>query len=206
MKKTRMIAMMAAVMCCIGTISATSVAVAETADRDQVYDNSLVLDTEVADTLTALNRYLWDNQIKAYAALKEGQDKIEVIGDTFEALEPVKIFVKENGLNESPIEYGVESFENLIPDGEETITPVTNDELETLVTTMQALNTYLNEGGYLDDSAYAALYWGKHSIQCFVKSYAVHDEVIQFMKDNGIAETLVDVIVSLSGMPVLAES
>ncbi|MBO6307653.1 MAG: dockerin type I repeat-containing protein [Oribacterium sp.] len=199
MKKTKIIAALAAMMCCVTSVSAPSSAiasVAESSDRDQVYDSSLVLDGEIANTLQALNRYLWDNQIKAYTVLKEGRDKIGVIGDTFEALEPVKAFVRENGLNESLIEYGVESFENLVPDGEETITPVTNEELETLVTAMQNLNTFLNESGYLDDSAYAALYWGKHSIECFVKTYAVHDAVIQFMKENEIAETLVDVIVS----------
>lgn len=200
MTKNKLIAFATALICSMSVASATNITVNGVADdeqnRDKIYDTSLVLDAEIANTLTMLNSYLRDNQIKAYTVLKEGRNKIEVIGDTFEALEPVKAFVKENGLNESLIEYGVESFENLVSDGEEAITPVTNEELETLVTAMQKLNTYLNEAGYLDDSAYTALYWGKHSIQCFVKNYTVHDKVIQFMKDNEIAETLVDVIVS----------
>lgn len=199
MMKNRIIAFIAAMVCCVGTASATNINLTsvakDTKNRDKVYDTSLVLDEDIADTLQALNRYLWDNQVKAYTTLKHYEDKVEVIGQSFEVLENVKEFIKKNGFNESLIEYGVENYESELTDGEIT-TPVSNDELETLVTTMQMLNTYLYESGYLDDSALAVLYWGKHSIECFVKTYAVHDNVVQFMKDNGIAETLVDVIVS----------
>jgi len=61
---------------------------------------------------------------------------------------------------------------------------------------LQTLNSYIYEKGFIDNSAYASLYWDKHAIDCYVQSYAVEYEIKQFIEDNKIDENLITVIVA----------
>ena len=203
MKKTKMIAALAAIMCCVTSVSAPSMALAsgaETGNRDKVIEQTLILPEDIAYIWDTITPYLWDKEtntrtMDAFIELDKNK-KIIVVADNEEILATVKAFVKEKELDESLIGYRIESFEDMIPDGYTVETPVTNDELELLVTTLQSLNTYLYEKGFIDKSAYASLYWGKHAIECFAQSYAVEYEVKQFMKENDIDENLISVVVA----------
>lgn len=203
MKKKRIPAMMIAAVCGICAVSAPITAVAAGAgqeDRDQVIEQSLILPEEIAAPLTALQNFLWDSEtntsrMNAYTALNQDQGKIEVHSTEPSVIEIVQAFVRENGLNEDLIAYVIDIEEEQLSGGE-TAVPVTNEELETLVATLQALNTYLNEKGYIDNAAYASLYCGKHSIECFAQSYAVEYEIKQFIAENGIDENLICIAVS----------
>lgn len=203
MKKTKMIAALAAMMCCITSVSAPSSAVASVAEnenRDKVIEQSLILPDDIAYIWDTLSTYLWDKEtntrtMDAFIELDKDK-KIIVVADNEEILATIKAFAKEKELDESLIGYRIESFENMIPDGYTVDTPVTNEDLETLVTTLQTLNTYLYEKGFIDNSAYASLYWGKHAIECYAQSYAVEYEIKQFMKENDIDENLISVIVA----------
>ena len=203
MKKRRFLAAVTAAMCGICAASAPNVALAsgaETQNRDKVYEPSLILPEEIIEIDQALRSFLWNSEtnrptINAFTELDKDQ-KIIVVVDNEEVLATVKAFIKENNLDEGLIGYRIESFEDMIPDGYTVETPVTNDELELLVTTLQSLNTYLYEKGFIDKSAYASLYWGKHAIECFAQSYAVEYEVKQFMKENDIDENLISVVVA----------
>lgn len=203
MKKTKMIAALAAMMCCITSVSAPSSAVtsvAETENRDKVIEQSLILPDDIAYIWDTLSTYLWDRETNTRtmdAFIELGKDrKIIIVADNEDVLATVKAFVKERELDETLIGYRIESFEDMIPDGYTVDSPVTNEELETLVTTLQALNIYLYEKGFIDNSAYASLYWGKHAIECYAQSYAVEYEIKQFMKENDIDENLISVIVA----------
>ena len=203
MKKTRMIAVLAAMMCCITSVSAPSSAVAsgvETENRDKVIEQSLILPEDISYIHDTLSTYLWDKEtntrtMDAFIELDKDR-KIIVVADNEGVLAAVKTFIKEKELDESLIGYRIESFEDMVPDGYTVDTPVTNDELETLVTTLQTLNTYLYERAFIDNSAYASLYWGKHAIECYAQSYAVEYEIKLFMKENDIDEKLISVIVA----------
>ena len=203
MKKTKMIAALAAMMCCITSVSAPSSAVtsvAETENRDKVTEQSLILPDDIAYIWDTLSTYLWDRETNTRtmdAFIELGKDrKIIIVADNEDVLATVKAFVKERELDETLIGYRIESFEDMIPDGYTVDSPVTNEELETLVTTLQALNIYLYEKGFTNNSAYASLYWGKHAIECYAQSYAVEYEIKQFMKENDIDENLISVIVA----------
>lgn len=203
MKRTKMIAVLAAMMCYITSVSAPNIAVAsgvETENRDKVIEQSLILPENIANTWDTLSTYLWDKEtntrtIDAFIELDKDK-RIIVVADNEDVLAAVKTFIKEKELDESLIGYRIESFEDMVPDGYTVDTPVTNEELETLVTTLQTLNTYLNEKGYIDNSVYASLYWNKHAIECYAQSYAVEYEIKQFMKENDIDENLISVIVA----------
>ena len=203
MKKTRMIAVVAAIMCCVTSVSAPSMALAsgaETENRDKVIERSLILPEDIAYIHDTLSTYLWDKETNTRtmdAFIELDKDKrIIVVADNKDVLAAVKTFIKEKELDESLIGYRIESFEDMVPDGYTVDTPVTNDELETLVNTLQALNIYLYEKRFIDNSAYASLYWGKHAIECYAQSYAVEYEIKQFMKENDIDENLISVIVA----------
>jgi len=201
MKKRRIMAVITSAMCLLGTLSVpTAVFASEVENRDRLIDDSLVLPENIIYILEILNTILWDketNTPKMDAFTELDKDKnIIIVADNEDILAIVKTFVKEKKLDESLISYRIESFEDMIPDGYIVETPVTNDELETLVTTLQTLNTYLYEKGFIDNSAYASLYWGKHSIECYAQSYAVEYEIKQFIKENEIAENLITVIVA----------
>ena len=201
MKKNRIPAIIIAAICGICAVSSPIAADAVGQEnRDQVIEQSLALPEDIAYIWNTLSAYLWDKEtntrtMDAFTELDKDK-KIIVVADNEDVLAGIKAFVKEKELDESLIGYRIESFADMIPDGYTAETPVTNEELETLVTTLQALNTYLNEKGYIDNSAYASLYWGKHSIDCFAQSYAVEYEIRQFMKENGIGENLITVIVA----------
>ena len=201
MKKMKVLAALTAAMCCMSTtFTPIMTTFAETEDRNKVYEPSLILPENIGYILDTLNTILWDketNTPKMDAFTELDKDKnIIIVADNEDVLTIVKTFVKEKELDESLIIYRIESFEDMIPDGYTVETPVTNDELETLVITLQALNTYIYEKGFFDNSAYASLYWGKHSIECHAQSYAVEYEIKQFIKENDIAENLITVIVA----------
>lgn len=203
MKKRRFFAAITAAMCGICAASAPNMALAsgaETENRDKVIEQSLILPEDIAYIWDTLNTYLWDKETnlrKMDAFIELDKDrKIIIVADNEEILATVKVFVKEKELDESLIGYRIESFEDIMPSGYTVETPVTNDELETLVTTLQALNIYLYEKGFIDNSAYASLYWGKHSIECYAQSYEVEYEIKQFMIENDIDENLISVIVA----------
>ncbi|WP_303838805.1 dockerin type I repeat-containing protein [Ruminococcus flavefaciens] len=111
MRKTKkyLAALMAAVM--TAASSALMPVMADGENRDNVYDSSLVLDEDIVNIKLTIDKYLNDNGIKAYTALGQGRNKINVIAESFDVLEPVKAYVKQAGLDESLIEYGVETFE-----------------------------------------------------------------------------------------------
>lgn len=77
----------------------------------------------------------------------------------------------------------------------ETTVPVTNEELETLLDTMNTLGTYLCEKGYIENSASTSLLWDNHFVDCYVKSESVGDDVMQFASDNGLSDK-VNIIVA----------
>lgn len=203
MKKAKMIAALAAVMCSITSVSAPMPAFAgeaETENRDQVTEQALVLPEDIAYIRDTLRTFLWDREtntrtMDAYTELDENRNII-IVADNEEILAAVRAFVTENALDESLIGYRIERFADMIPDGETAETPVTNAELETLVSTLQTLNTFLTEKGFTDNSAFASLYWGRHAIECYAQSYAVEHEIRQFMKENDLDENLITVTVA----------
>ena len=203
MKKRRFFAAITAAICGISAASAPNAVFAsgaETGNRDTVIEQSLILPEEIASILKTLSTFLWDKEtntrkMDAYTELDENKHII-IVADNENVLDAVKAFVKEKELDESLIGYRIEHFEDMVPSGYTVETPVTNDELEMLVTTLQTLNTHLSEKGLIDNSAYASLYWGKHSIECYAQSYAAEYEIRQFMKENGIDERLITVIVA----------
>lgn len=203
MKKRRFFAAITAAICGISAASAPNTVLAigaETGNRDQVIEQSLILPEDIASILETLSTFLWDKEtntrkMDAYTELDENKHII-VVADNEDVLGAIKAYVKEKALDESLIGYRIERFEDMIPDGYTAETPVTDDELETLVTALQALNTYLSEKGLIDNSAYASLYWGKHSIECYAQSYAIEYEIKQFMKENDMDESLITVIVA----------
>ena len=203
MKKRRFLTAITAAMCVTCAVSAPDMVLvsnAETENRDKVIEQSLILPEDIAHIWDTLSSYLWDKEthtrtMDAFTELDKNKNII-IVADNEDVLAVVKAFVKEKELDESLIGYRIESFEDMIPDGYAVETPVTNEELETLVTTLQVLNTYLYEKGFIDNSAYASLYWGKHAIECYAQSYAVEYEVKQFMKENDIDENLISIIVA----------
>lgn len=195
MKTRKLTAALTAVLCLLCTAAQPLSVSAETENRDQVHDSALVLDQNVAETLQALNRWLREHQINAYTALQADEHTIAVIGDSFDELEPVKAFVKAAGLDESLIEYGVESFAERELTGI-TAAPVTNDELEKLLDVRNQLWAYIDKAGYAETAAYAALLWNHHTVICYVQSEAVRAGVMQYMQSQEIAETLVDIVIS----------
>ena len=201
MKKKKILAVVTAV-CCICTLPTANIVFAYGAENhDNVIEQSLVLPEDTISTDKELRAFLWDSEtntrkINAYTALKSDHKTIEVHSVEPAILETVKAFVQENGLNENLIEYIIDDEEEQLTGDDETTTPITNDELETLVTTLQTLNTFLYDKGFTDNSAYASLYWGKHSIECYAQSYAVEYEIKQYMKENDIDENLITVIVA----------
>lgn len=203
MKMNKIMAAITATMCGVSMLSAPNSALAdeaETENRYKVIEQSLILPEETISTDKALKAFLWDSEtntrkVNAYTALKSDHITIEVHSVEPAVIEIVKEYVKANNLNEALIEYVIDDSEELT-DGVEVFVPVTNDELEMLITTLQALNIYLGEKGFIDNSAYASLYWGKHSIECYVQSYAVEYEIKQYIKDNGINEDLITIIIA----------
>ena len=203
MKKRRFFAAITAAMCGICAASAPNMALASSAEpenRDKVIEQSLILPEETVRTDKALKDFLWDSEtntrkINAYTALKSDHKTIEVHSVEPAIIEIVKEYAKGNNLNEDLIEYVIDMEEEQLSGGE-TAVPVTNDELETLVTILQTLNSYLYDKGFIDNSAYASLYWGKHSIECYAQSYEVEYEIKQFMIENDIDENLISVIVA----------
>ncbi len=101
--------LMAAALTAVSTASIPGFA--DTENRDKVYDSSLVLDENIANIKLTIDKYLTDNNIKAYTALGQNRSKVSVIAESFDTLEPVIAFVNESGLDESLIEYGVDTFE-----------------------------------------------------------------------------------------------
>lgn len=201
MKKMKVLAALTAAMCCMSTaFTPIMTTFAETEDRNKVYEPSLIIPEEIAYICDTLDTILWDKEThtrKMDAFTELDKDKnIIIVADNEDVLAVVKAFVKEKELDESLISYRIESFEDMMPTGYTLETPVTNDELETLITTLQALNICLYEKGFIDNSAYASLYWGKHSIECYAQSYAIEYEIKQFMKENDIDEHLISVIVA----------
>lgn len=201
MKKRRIIAAFMSAMCLTGALSIpTSVCSAEAENRNKVYEPSLIIPKEIAYICDTLDTILWDKEthtrkMDAFTELDKDRNII-VVADNEDVLAVVKAFVKEKELDESLIGYRIESFADMVPTGYTVETPVTNDELEALIAAMKQLNTFLLEKGYLDNSACTSLYWGRHSIECSAKSYAVEYDIRQFIKESGIAEDLVTVIVA----------
>lgn len=203
MKKRRLLAAMTAAMCGICVASAPNMAFASGAEienRDKVIEESLILPEDIAYISETLSTYLWDKEtntptMDAFIELDKDK-KIIVVTDNEEILANIKAFVKEKALDESLIGYRVEDFEAMVPDGYTVETPVTNDELEKLLAVWKSLNTFIYEKGFIDNSAYASLYWGRHSIDCYAKSYAVEYDIKQYMKENGIDESLISIIVA----------
>lgn len=176
------------------TSAICSLAVISSVYAEKSIDPSLILPEEISYTLDTLDDFLWDNDtmartMDAFTALEYGN--IVIICENNDIVEAVRAYVKEKELNEDLIAFRIESFEDMLPDGYSIETPVTNEELDTLLKTMGTLWSFLDERGYSDNSAYAALYWDKHSIECTVKSYEVEYEVKQFMQKNGINEDLI---------------
>lgn len=195
MKTRKLTAALTAALCMLCTAAQPLSVFAETENRDQVHDSALVLDKDIADTLLALNGWLRENGIKAYTALQSEKGTIAVICDSFAELEAVKAFVKEAGLNAEMLEYGVESFADQVTDGIAP-EPVTNEELERLLEVRRQLWDYIDKADYAETAAYAALLWNHHSVICYVQSEAVRAGVRQYMQEQNIAETLVDIAVS----------
>ena len=203
MKKNRIPAIMIAAVCglCVRSVPATASASRdEQENRDQVPEQSLILPEDIAYTWDTLNAYLWDKEtntrtMDAFTELDKEQNII-VVADNEDILAGIRAFVREKQLDESLIGYRIERFAEMIPDGYTAETPVTNEELETMVTALQALNTYLNEKGYIDSSAYASLFWGRHSIECFAQSYAVEYDIRQFIAESGIDGNLICIVVA----------
>jgi len=199
----KILAAITATMCGICVTSMSNMALAsgtETENRDTVIEQSLILPENIAYIWDTLSQYLWDKEtntrtMDAFIELDKDR-KIIIVADNEEILATAKSFVKGKELDESFIDYRIESFEDMIHDGYTVETPVTNDELETLIKTLQTLNSYIYEKGFIDNSAYASLYWDKHAIDCYVQSYAVEYEIKQFIEDNKIDENLITVIVA----------
>ena len=199
----KILAAITATMCGICVTSMSNMALAsgtETEIRDTVIEQSLILPENIAYIWDTLSQYLWDKEtntrtMDAFIELDKDR-KIIIVADNEEILATAKSFVKGKELDESFIDYRIESFEDMIHDGYTVETPVTNDELETLIKTLQTLNSYIYEKGFIDNSAYASLYWDKHAIDCYVQSYAVEYEIKQFIEDNKIDENLITVIVA----------
>ena len=114
MKKAKMIAALAAVMCSITSVSAPMPAVAgeaETENRDQVTEQSLVLPEDIAYIWDTLRTFLWDREtntrtMDAYTELDENRNII-IVADNEEILAAVRAFVTENALDESLIGYRI---------------------------------------------------------------------------------------------------
>lgn len=208
MKTKRMLAAAAALMCCLGTALMPGSALTgaeEIQNRDQVYEPSLILPTEISEIMLPLKDFLWDSEhhVRRINAYTTGnllaENKVEIVCDTQEVLEIVQTFVKESGLNEALISYRIEPFANdqLTGDGEcAAAEPVTNDELESLLNLRSTLFDFIQQAGFLEDSAYAQLPWGSHAVNCYVKTEAVRADILDFMQKNGIDNALVNVIVS----------
>ncbi|MDE6035479.1 MAG: dockerin type I repeat-containing protein [Ruminococcus sp.] len=199
MKKKILISIISALTCCIGAVSTLAIdfkSAAEGNNRDKVYDSSLILDEEVADTLISLNNYMYQNDISGYTTLLEDKHTVEVVCFSVDDLEKMIDFADKNNLNSSMISYIVDESSDLTLTNGDSETPVTNDELEKLVITTQKLNEFIMENEYSENSAYASLKWNKHSVWLFVKNQEVHDKAVQFISDNDIETNLVDVIIS----------
>ena len=75
MKKAKMIAALAAVMCSITSVSAPMPAFAgeaETENRDQVTEQSLVLPEDIAYIWDTLRTFLWDRETNTRALCSPG--------------------------------------------------------------------------------------------------------------------------------------
>ncbi|MDE6833231.1 MAG: dockerin type I repeat-containing protein [Ruminococcus sp.] len=192
MNKNKIISGITAVLITFCSVSVTAFA----ENRDKVYDSSLILDEEVADTLTSLQDYMYQNDISGYITLLSDKHTVEVVCFSADDLEQMIDFAERNNLNSSMIAYTVDESPDLTLTDGESETPVTNDELEKLVITTQKLDEFLTENEYSDNSAYASLHWNRHSVWLFVKNQEIHDKAVQFIADNDIETNLVDVIIS----------
>lgn len=163
--------------------------------QEETDENPLVLNEVVAHTLITLDRYLWDNQIKAFTVLRD-KKVIEVYCHSQEIADHIKSIVYNSGLDGSIVEYYIKPMGELNFDDNGDGIPVTNDELELLVNTAIKLNNHLNEIGYLEECAYASLRWGKHSVWLIVQSETIAEELSAYITENEISANLVDIIVS----------
>lgn len=197
MKNKKLLAVIAAVLCSVETIAVPSMLTtsAESMDRTQNYDSSLVLNPEIAEVSRKISNYMYTNNIAGYSSLNP-EKLIEVVCTNSDDLENVRNFAKENNLNENLIIFTLdETYDTTMTDGSD-FTPVTNDELEKLLLTRDTLAQFLSEQNFIDETAYASLKWNRHSVELFTKTQAVYDAVTNFIGENGIEETLVDVILA----------
>ena len=112
MKRKRLIAALTAAVCCAGNALMPVITYASE-NRDNVYDDSLVLSEETSQVYQSLREFLWDSEtnakrLNAYTALKQDKKTVEVISPDPDVLERVKAYVKEKGLDEELIEYRIE--------------------------------------------------------------------------------------------------
>jgi len=136
----KILAAITATMCGICVTSMSNMALAsgtETENRDTVIEQSLILPENIAYIWDTLSQYLWDKEtntrtMDAFIELDKDR-KIIIVADNEEILATAKSFVKGKELDESFIDYRIESFEDMIHDGYTVETPVTNDELKHLL-------------------------------------------------------------------------
>ena len=122
MKSKRLIAALTAVVCCTGNALMPVITYAGE-NRDEVYDDSLVLSEETAQVHQALREFLWDSEtntkrLNAYTALKQDKKTVEVVSPDPDVLEIVKAYVNEKGLNAELIEYRIEEAGELTDGGD----------------------------------------------------------------------------------------
>lgn len=194
MKNKKLLAVISAILCGLEIMAVPNMLTtsAESTDRTQNHDSSLVLNSDIAEISMKFSNYMYTNKVAGYSALTE-DNLTEVVCTNADDLEKARNFAQENNFNENLIIFTLdETYDMTMTDGED-FSPVTNEELETLVLTAKALSAFVFEN---EDSADTSLKWGRHSVMLFVKTQAVYDKAVSFLTENGIEPSLVDVIIS----------
>ncbi|SHM60888.1 hypothetical protein [Ruminococcus flavefaciens] len=160
----------------------------DVSDRDKVYNSSLVLDKDIVYTDQMLSKYIKDNNIRAYTALKQGREKIQVIAENFDDLEPVKAYVKEAGLDESLIEYGVDTFE--LTDSPNSSKGYSFNDIFAMTT--EEVQALFNEKGLTVDNGYHVYGQGNDAEYVYCFSWDVHLFSEDYLSDKTVEEILTD--------------
>lgn len=183
-------------LCCIGALIPASYTVKASNNENTSNDSFFVLDEDVGNIISDVNNFMYENKITGYVTPIENNTKVEIACDNENNLDKIAEYVEKQGLNKNLIKYTLDTTLSQQSDGIENKTPVTSEELDSLVNTSQKLDKFINDNGYSEKSAYSYLQWNEHSVWLFVKTQAIHDEAVKYIEENKIDSNLVDVIVS----------
>lgn len=76
-------------------------------------------------------------------------------------------------------------------------TPVTSDELETLIKTKNVIwENFIGKNGYAEEAAYAMLKWNSHTVRLLVKTKDAYKKAVAFADSGAVDKNLVEVVLS----------